>query len=272
MFILDEAVELEVSKKKTATQEQVDEQIAGVNLGHNSIGGSTLETMSQARGMIANLGGGGAFGDLAATLPDVTSLLPEDVGEEEGVEEEAVEDEKAAADGAEAESPSKLGVAKRGQTNPNPAEEKWYDFDDFINKQTHALNNLYTTKISVFVSVTADLNKTYGTMARGTSAAQTFFKGEIAVVKNALDVAEAVMNESGAEALDEVKKRFSKQGSDDSKSSSANGGGEKPTPFSRHLRRQRLISWNTTPRSRNWSTPSAHVSAARQMRPCCGKR
>ena len=93
MFIVDEAVELEVSKKKIATQEQVDETHAGVKLGHNSIGGSTLETVSEARGMIVNFGGGGAFGDLAATLPDVTILLPEDVGEEEGVEEKAVEDD-----------------------------------------------------------------------------------------------------------------------------------------------------------------------------------
>ena len=70
-------------------------------------------------------------------------------------------------------------------------------------------------------------------MTSANSEAHTFFKGEISVVKNALDVAEAVMSEAGAEALSEVKKRFSKQGSEDSKSSSASGGGEKPhTVFS----------------------------------------
>ena len=71
-----------MSKTDTATQEQVDAASESIQLGHNSIRASSLETMSQAKGMIAGFNNEGAFGDVAATLPDVTALLSEETFEE----------------------------------------------------------------------------------------------------------------------------------------------------------------------------------------------
>ena len=126
------------------------------------------------------------------------------------------------------------------------AEDKWYDFDVFLNDKTQAANKLLNDKIAVFEVEREKVRGTLASMTSGNVASHTFFKAEITLAKNVLACADALLCEQGEAKLAALQHQYSVDGEVQDKSSHAGGSGEKAHTLYSSPPTATLSGWNTS--------------------------
>ena len=175
-------VAITAESTKKAKQEQIDSAVGKSSLHMDRFGSASLDLAAHG-GAILSSGAANplhALSDVAASLPNVRALLPDEEGLEDGEEEDDEDDEDDGEEAGDSADKPKKKKSRKGKGKGNGEGTEWWPREEFVSKKEDELKELIELQNKQLLDCLSQLRKEQ--QARNTT--RRCFEGFIAQQKS----------------------------------------------------------------------------------------